>query len=183
MDAKERVECPLHDPLPKWGALITPHLNPLAYIISKCGPCRWWPMWIGALTIEPNCGENILNFNLIFNDKKIFKIQYLPHVGSKIYEIASKKSPSLNPHQGLSSHTKSMTWDIMVWEISKWQTKQTKQTNKQPSFLNRYIPIWSWGCYTNFSKDHLAMPRDYHMYRCFHTNNYGLGNWQKTNID
>jgi hypothetical protein len=31
----------------------------------------------------------------------------------------------LNPHQGLSNHTKNMTWDITVWEISKWQTKQT----------------------------------------------------------
>jgi hypothetical protein len=67
-----------------------------------------------SLTIEPNCGENILKFKLIFNDKKLFKIQYLPHVGSKIYEIASKKSHSLNPHQGLSNHTKNMTWDITV---------------------------------------------------------------------
>jgi hypothetical protein len=147
------------------------------YILSKCGPCEWWPMWIGALTIESNCGENILNFKLIFNDKKLFKIRFLPHVGSKIYEITSKKSLSLNPHQRLSNHTKSMTWDIMVWEISKWQTKQTTK----PSLIDIYL-LWSWGCYTNFSKDHLVMPSDYHMYKCFHTNNYGLGNWQKTNI-
>jgi hypothetical protein len=28
-----------------------------------------------------------------------------------------------------------MTWDIMVWEISKWQTKQTNK----PSLIDIYL--------------------------------------------
>lgn len=88
-----------------------------------------------SLTIEPNCEENILKFKLIFNDKKLFKIQYLPRVGSKIYEIASKKSHSLNP----SSRAFEPYQEHDMGHHGLRDLKGTNKTKTRPSLIDIYL--------------------------------------------
>jgi hypothetical protein len=62
----------------------------------------YWPKCENDL----NC-EKKLKVKIHFQEWKLLKIQYLPHLGSKNYKITSKKSRNLT-QQGLSNTTESL---------------------------------------------------------------------------
>ncbi len=86
-------------------------------------------------TLPQGCPNSPINFSFNLNKFSIKNCSIF-NLFSTIGWNIMKPSQCTITHQGLSNNTKNMTRDTRIWEISKWQRKQT---NSLPSYIDFWI--------------------------------------------